>query len=405
MSFEWFIAKRFIRTHRQSGFLSFIATFAVLGVTLGTAALIITLSILDGFEREIKDKVIGFTSHIQVQGFQNITLHDERSAIETVRRSVPNVAAITPYVAREGMIRSRDAVDGILLKGIDLASDISAARRSLVEGSYLSGRDSSQAELVIGRRLALRLSAAVGDRLTVYGLPGAGREAMQPRAMQFRLVGIYESGMAEYDDVYAYTTLASAQRLFEMAGGVSGYDLLVHDVGAADETARKVQELLGYPHYARTVFQLYRNLFAWVELQKTPSPILLGLIMIVATVNIIGTLLMFVLEKTKEIGIMKSLGAGPKAIRSVFRYQGLAIALSGIAAGNALAYALCTLQLKFRILSLPAEIYYMSAVPVLLRPENFVLVTAGAFCLCLLTTVIPTRFASRVDPVSALRFG
>lgn len=403
MSFEWFIAKRFIRTHRRNGFLSFITTFAILGVMLGTAALIITLSILDGFEREIKDKVIGFTSHIQVQAFQNLPLRDYHSAVKTVLKKVPNVRSMTPYVAREGMIRSHDAVDGILLKGVELATDISAARGSIVAGSYLRGAEAP--EIVIGRKLALRLSAAVGDRLIVFGLPNTQGEGVQPRAMQFTLVGIYESGMAEYDDVYAYTNLGNAQKLFSLGDGISGYDLLVRDVGSVDATAHQVEEVLGYPHYARTVFQLYRNLFAWVELQKTPSPILLGLIMIVATVNIIGTLLMFVLEKTKEIGIMKSLGAGPRAIRSVFRFQGLAIAIAGIALGDLLAYCLCWSQLNFRLISLPAEIYYMSSVPVLLRFENFALVTVAAFFLCLLTTVIPTRFAAKVDPVAALRFG
>ncbi|MBI3765006.1 MAG: ABC transporter permease [Ignavibacteriales bacterium] len=196
-----------------------------------------------------------------------------------------------------------------------------------------------------------------------------------------------------------------AQKLFQMGDAVSGFDILVKDINTIDETSRQVQKLLGYPYYARTVFQTYRNLFSWVELQKKLSPLLLSLIIIVATVNIIGTLLMFVLEKTQAIGILKSLGAGPKLIQRIFTLQGLAIALVGIILGNLVAYGFCWSQLTFKILSLPSDIYYMDTVPVLLSPVNFILVTVIAFSLCMLTTLLPSRAAARLDPVSALKFG
>ena len=375
---------------------------------LGTAALIITLSILDGFEHEIKEKVVGFTSHIVVQGFQNAPLTRYEQSIAKVMRDLPDVKAISPYAAKEGMIRSKEAVDGIFVKGIDVARDVLTPRQHLIKGSFLPAeRGSGAAQLVVGNKLAMRLNIDVGDKVVVFALPSdASDRSRQPRAMQFQIAGLYESGMAEYDDVYAYTDLRDAQRLFQMGEDlVTGFDVLVNDINTVDATAKRLEEELGYPHYARSVFQLYRNLFSWVELQKKLSPLLLSLIIIVATVNIIGTLLMFVLEKTAAIGVLKSLGAGPKLIRNIFVLQGLAIAGTGIVLGNILAYSLCWIQLTFKLFSLPADIYYMNTVPILLKPENFLAVTFVTLILCFLTSLIPSKAAAKLDPLIAFRFG
>jgi lipoprotein-releasing system permease protein len=377
----------------------------VLGVMLGTAALIITLSVLSGFESEIKEKVVTFTSQIQVLGYQNEPLQQYRRSIDRVEQQVPGVESISPFAAREGMIRSHDGVDGILLKGVDLSRDRVTRRQRLVNGRFLQGGEHAGPELVIGNKLARRLNCSVGDKLVVFALPSGTVPSTQPRAKQFQLVGIYESGMAEFDDIYAFTALRDAQNLFRMEDDVSGFDVLVTDINAVDQVAAQIETVLGYPHFTRTVFQLYRNLFSWVELQKKLSPVLLSLISVVATVNIIGTILMFVLEKIRAIAILKSLGAGPALIRRIFILQGLCIASVGVAFGNALAYLCCWLQLTFRIISLPSEIYYMNAVPILLRPENFLIVTAVALLVSLLTTLLPSRAAARLDPIAALRFG
>lgn len=370
---------------------------------LGTAALIITLSVLDGFEREIKEKVIAFTSHIEVRGYQNQPLSSYRESIHKVKMEIGGVKAISPFVAREGMIRSKETIDGIMLKGIDPATDVLTSRQHLKSGGFVNEEMQATPQLIVGKKLANRLNVEIGDKLVIFALQ---REAdLPPRAMQFQLVGIYESGMSEFDDIYAYTRLQDAQKIFQMGDNVSGYDVLVHDIARVEEIAQQIQHLLEYPHYARTVFQLYRNLFSWVELQKKMSPILLSLIIIVATVNIIGTLLMFVLEKTHAIGILKSLGASPRLIKRIFQMQGIFIASMGIILGNILAYTLCWLQIKFKILSLPADIYYMDTVPMILRWENFLIVSIVALVLCMLTTILPSRAAAKLDPVTALRFG
>ncbi|HUI64951.1 MAG TPA: ABC transporter permease [Bacteroidota bacterium] len=404
MSYTSLIARRYLRSGRNNGFFSFITAIATLGVTLGTATLIIALSVLGGFEREITEKVVGFTSHVQVLGFQNMPLKNYQSNLLLIEKEIPLVRSAAPFVAREALIRSAEGVDGILLKGVDPLDDISATRRYITEGKYdLDREQGGFPKLVIGKKLASRLALGIGSRATVFGI-GKLAENGQARVMQFRVTGIYESGMSEYDDVYAFTDLSDAQSLFQLGDAVTGFDLDLTQLDSASIVADRVQDLLGYPYYGRTVFETYRNLFSWIDLQKKPVPIILGLIIIVATVNIIGTLLMMVLDKTREIGVLSAMGASRWGITRIFVRQGMTIGLSGTILGDILAFALCWSQSEFRFFSLPSDIYFMNSVPILLRPEDFVLVSGLTLALCFLSSMLPARLAARMHPVSAIRF-
>jgi len=404
MSYVAFIAGRYLRSGRNNGFFSFITAIAVLGIMLGTATLIIALSVLGGFEKDITEKVVGFTSHVQIFGFQNQPLRNVSENAARIQKAFPVVTAVAPFVAREALIRSREGVDGILLKGVDPTHDNSTTRRYMVEGAYdLDREQGGLPKLVIGKRLAAKLSLDVGDKATVFGI-GRLVEQGQARVMQFRVVGTYESGMAEYDDVYAFTDLQDAQTLFQMGDAVSGYDLLLSSLDSASIVAEGVQDLLGYPHYGRTVFETYRNLFSWIDLQKKPVPIILGLIIIVATVNIIGTLLMMVLDKTREIGVLATMGASPWGITRIFVRQGMIIGVVGTILGNLLAFSLCYAQLTLRFFSLASDIYFMTSVPILLRPDYFLLVSSVTLVLCLLSSMLPARLAAKLKPVNAIRF-
>ncbi|MBP1647863.1 MAG: Lipoprotein-releasing system permease protein [Bacteroidetes bacterium] len=404
MSYSTFIARRYLHSGRNQGFFSFITAISILGVILGTATLIIALSVLGGFEKEITEKVVGFTSHVQILGFQNQPLKKSNQNAELIRRSIPVVSAVSPFVAREALIRFREEVDGILLKGIDRDNDVSTTRRYIVAGTYELGRErGAMPKIVVGKKLAAKLALHVGDKVTVFGI-GRYAERGLARVMQFIVSGIYESGMAEYDDIYAFTDLSDAQTLFQIPDAVTGYDLMLASVDSAESVSGQVQDLLGYPHYGRTVFQTYRNLFSWIELQKKPIPIILGLIIIVATVNIIGTLLMMVLDKTREIGVLAAMGATRWGITKIFLRQGFTIALTGTLIGNGLAFGLCWAQQEFKFFSLPSDIYFMTSVPILLRPEYFLLVSAITLLLCLLSSWVPARLASGMRPVNAIRF-
>ncbi|HCV41887.1 MAG TPA: hypothetical protein DGH68_00260 [Bacteroidetes bacterium] len=404
MSYTSLIASRYLHSKHNDGFVSFVTAIGILGVALGTATLIIALSVLGGFEREITEKIVGFSSHVQVLGFQNQPLRDYDRNVRMIEDSIPLVSAVAPYVSREALIRSKENVDGILLKGLDPVNDISITRKFIVAGRYdISKKEGSLSNIVLGKRLATRLGVDIGSKVTVFGI-GRLVDQRQYKVLQFQVSGIYESGMTEYDDVYAFTSLADAQNIFQMGDAVSGYDILVTRVDSADVVAERAQELLGYPHYTRTVFQTYRNIFSWIDLQKKPIPLILGLIIVVATVNIVGTLLMMVLSKTKDIGVLMSLGATRVGIMKIFLRQGLTIAFTGAAIGNVFALAVCFAQMKFQFFSLPSDIYFMSSVPILLRPWNFLLVTMISIVLCLLSSIVPARLASRLHPVNALRF-
>jgi lipoprotein-releasing system permease protein len=230
------------------------------------------------------------------------------------------------------------------------------------------------------------------------------KDGIQPRAKQFLVAGMYETGMSEYDDVFAFTDLPVAQKLFQMENAVSGFDIFVSDVNKIGETKTAVRTLAGYPHYPQTVFELYHNLFSWLELQKKPIPIIIGLIAMVATVNIIGALLMFIVERTKEIGILKSLGSSNKEISKIFLLHGMFIGIVGTILGNLLGLLYCLLEQKFHFFTLNAEVYFMNTVPILLRWENIFIVNFCVLMLCFLASLIPSRAISKVNVVETLRF-
>ncbi|MBF8294699.1 MAG: hypothetical protein HW389_1244 [Bacteroidetes bacterium] len=406
MPFSVFIALRYLRSRRHRGFISFITFIAVIGVTLGVAALIITLSVLGGFEHTIKENVISFTAHLQLISFQNQLLPNPNKTMEVVLSEYPEIRSIAPYLSREGMIRSASTTDGVLIKGIDPRNDISAAKTRMVDGLYnLEPRERGVEGIILGRRLAQKLEVGVGDRVLLMSLGGSSVTLSQTRVMQFEVRGLYETGMAEYDETYIYVNLKNAQRLFAVGPMVSGFDILVHDLDSLENIAQRLPERLGYPYYARTTYQMNRNLFTWIELQKKPIPIIIGLIIIVATVNIIGTLLMMVMEKGKEIGILRALGTDRKKLTGIFLAQGMFIAIVGVILGNGIAFLLCWLELHYRIISLPSGIYFMSHVPIDLNPINFLLVSLLALLMCFLSSIIPSRIAARRDPIRMIKFG
>ncbi len=404
MSFEFFITKRYIKSTRITGFISFITLIAIVGIMLGTSALIIALSISNGFEKELKEKVIGFTSHIQVLKFD--VRYAEKNDWESFEKikMVSNVKAVSPFAGREAMIKSSYGIEGVYLKGILTEYDFSIIKRSIVEGKYNFDESDGLPKIIIGKKLANKLGVELGDKVVILAIDPDNLYFSAPKIEQFKISGIYETGMAEYDDIFVYVLLQHAQYLLDLGNKISGFDVMVENLDFIDETALLIQDKLGYPYYTRTMYQMYRNLFAWLELQKKPVPIVLGLIIIVAVFNIIGTLLMMVLEKTKEIGILKSMGANSKSIMKIFIFQGIFIGIVGTALGNLLAYILCRIQLDYKPLSLPEDIYFMNSVPILLEANNFIVVSIATLILTFIATLIPSAIASRVQPIEAIRF-
>ncbi len=404
MNYSLFIASRYLFSRNSSGFIHFITLISILGVTLGVSALIIATSIMNGFEREIKEKVSGLVAHVQVSSFKPEGLPDYEEAIANFKDSIPGITGISPIVQKEAVLRTKVGVEGLVLKGIVPETDVSTARSKLLLGEFnIKPIDSTFSRLVVGNKLADKMKIELGSKVIVFGLTGIPSPVNTPKIKQFIVSGIYESGLREYDDMIVYTDLKTAQKTFDLENNVTGIEIKLNDIDSAEIVSNEIKRIAGYPYYPRSLFRLYKPLFTWVELQKAPTPIILGLIIIVATFNIVGTLLMLVLEKTQSIGILKSLGSSRAGVMKVFLANGLIIGIIGIVLGNILGLGICLAEQKFRFFSLP-EIYYMKNVPILIDPFQIVLISLLALTLTFLATIVPAYLASRLDPVRSLRF-
>lgn len=404
MNYKYFIARRYLFSKSDSKFISFITYISILGVTLGVAALIVATSILNGFEKEIRDKVAGLVSHIQINSFVPEGLENYDEAIGKIKECVNGVTGISPLVQKEAVIRFKSGIEGVIIKGIVPETDLSATRNKLLKGKFnLNPLDSVYSRLVIGNKLADKLKIDTGSKVIVFGVNGIPTPMNQPRIKQFYVSGIYESGLKDYDDVIIYTDINTTQKLFNLEGKATTIEMTISNIDSIEAAVVTIKEKIGYPYFPKSMYKLFKPLFTWVELQKAPTPVILGLIIIVATFNIVGTLLMLVLEKTHSVGILKSLGAGKSEIMKIFLIDGLIIGFIGIIAGNLLGLGLCLLELKYKFFSLP-DMYYMKSVPILIQPEYIVVISLLTISLTFIATLIPSYFASQLDPVKSLRF-
>ncbi len=401
------IARRYLAPSRRNRFVNFITAIAVLGVMFGVSALLISMAILDGFDQTLRANMVSFLGHIEVTSFGGRPLTGYQRMIETLPRKVTSVAAVSPYASREAIIRSRATLEGVLLKGVLPANDVSAIRSKIIAGAYNlpEPSDSGLPTIIIGERLAQKLRVALGDSVVVFAPNGPPTPENPPAIEQFVIGGIYRTGMAQFDDIYTYTSLGVARRLFELPGDqVTGYDIVVRDVANVEETARQLDTAMGFPHYPRTVYDIYQSIFAWLDLQRAPIPIVLGLITIVAVFNVASTLLMVVLEKTESIGVLATLGSRPGGVMGVFVGQGLLIGITGTALGVVLSLGFTLAQTEFKFLRLDPLIYFIDAVPVVFVGWHYALVVSVSLVLCIVSTVLPAWIASTVSPVTALRF-
>jgi len=404
MNFPWFIAKKYIFLRKDSPFINLISIISIIGISLGVATLIIALSVLNGFEKTLTDKIVNFDSHIKITSYRTI-LPNYKSTIPELESYLQKFEpVIYPFASKLGIVSSKKGKEGLNLIGIQSESFIPGFTNDIIKGEFIS--DVQNHQIVIGKKLADKLFLDVGDQVTVFALRNdrIPSPSNLPGIEKFNVTGIFESGMAEYDDMYAYITLSAAQQLFDIGDNVTGYNIKLGDISRIDSLTRFLTKKLRYPHAVKSIYQSHRNIFTWIELQKQPIPLILGLIIIVAVFNIIGTLLMVVLEKTNSIGVLKSLGAKGKQIIGIFVIQGIILAVAGIILGNVLATILIQIQLKFDVISLPSSVYFMSTVPILIKFDTYLIVSIVTFFLCIFASIIPSFIASRIRPVESLRF-
>jgi len=400
-----FISKRISYSTKRERFLSFARGVALASIMLGSMALIISLSALNGFEILLREKAVGFTSHINILSARNLPMAFDKRITDVLPEQFGDVRAVAPVVKREGLIRTKNFVEGVLITGTTPKYDITDMKKNIISGTFGFTTDSSK-EIILGNSLARKLSVSIGDTVVLFA---NSREQQQddfyPEIDNYIVRGIYKTGMEQYDDIIVYIPFRQAQSFFLMPENtVNGYEIMLNDIGKTEELTVAIENYLGYPYYCVSVFQLHSSIFAWIELQKAPIPIVLALISIVAFSNIITILLITVVEKTHSIGIMRAIGMRRRDILSVFVFQGTLIGLVGTLLGSGIGLLFGILQQQFGIIRLNAAIYFLDSFPIVFEYWHFVLVIGASIVLSFLATLVPSFIAVRVQPIKAIRF-
>jgi lipoprotein-releasing system permease protein len=416
LPYEIFVGLRYLRAKRRTRTISFNTFISITGITLGVAALIGTLGIMTGFKEDMQAKILGTTSHVVVQERGHQTMAGYTDLVTKVE-GVPGVIAATPYIFKQVLLTSKTGVQGIILRGIDPAKepDVTDVAENVKLGTMndlanppvVTKEDGSlatpQPGIILGKELALRLGLFVGNSVNVVSPVGPiSALGMTPKIRPFQVVGIFESGMYEYDSSLAYISLQEAQNFFSLGNTVTGIQVKVKDVFAANIIATRIDGTLGFGYSARDWMELNRNLFSALKLEKTMMFLLLVLITLVASFNIVGTLTMIVNEKQREIAILKAMGATPKAIMRIFMLNGLVIGLTGTAIGIPLGYTFLFLIENYW--TFDQTVYYISHIPVHVQGLDVLLVACSAILISFAATVYPSWQAAKLAPVSALRY-
>jgi lipoprotein-releasing system permease protein len=410
MSFERFIGVRYLRAKQKQAFISLITYLSIAGVAVGVMALIVVIAVMTGFEVDLKTRILGGQANIVLMRYSG-PFEDYRPVMQRIA-DVDGVAASTPFIYTQVMLRTPGNTTGAMLRGIDPAT-IGGVLKTLEnvrvpEGAPAGGPDAAAMPgIVLGRELAKNLGVVQGDVVHVISPRGMlAPTGHVPTMKPFRVTGYFESGMYEYDQTFAYINLADAQRLLRMGEAVTGLEVRVHDIYRAREVADAIVARLGPSYYARDWMQMNRNLFKALKLERRVMFIILSLIVLVAAFNIASSLIMLVMGKTKDIAILKAMGATDRSIRKIFVFNGMVIGVVGTILGLGLGVLVCELLKRYNIHELTGDIYYFTTqLPVKMEPLDVISIVAAALVICYVATLYPARQAARLNPVEAIRYG
>ncbi len=405
MKFERFVAVRYLT--RRQGLFAFITTLiGVAGVSVGVAALITTLSVMNGFQTDIKDKIIGAQSHILI--FGRMSEQTYKKNIQTVEK-LPLVQAAAPHIYGQAILTYAGQSVGLIIRGLDPEQErkINSLADSVEEGSFTPDwPQDAPPPLVLGSELANNLGADIGDDVVLISPQSISTSAgMFPKMKKFRVSGLLRTGYYEFDNTIAYTLLPHASDFLGLRQGTTGIAVKLHNINDADKAAEQIKDAIGHGYSVRTFAQLNSTLYAALKLEKTMMFIILFLIIGVASLNIAGNLILLGTEKLRDIGIMRAMGASPRMIRKVFMWEAMVIAGLGIVLGLLLACLLCWIIATFNIVELPGDIYYLTKVPVRMQLWDIVAVVGGSCLICFVAGLYPAVKASRVHPTDAIRYG
>lgn len=407
MNYELFIAKRIIAKNKAN-FSRPIVRIGVLSIALGVAVMIVAVAIVTGFQKEIRNKVIGFGGHIVISNYdENVSM--ESSPISTSQAFYPSIekeegiAHIQVYATKAGIIKTDEEIQGVVLKGIGSDYDWSFFNDNIIKGKSFTVNDTAKTnDILVSEYVANQLTLDTGQSLLMYFI---NQEQTQPSVRKFRISGIYNTGLEEFDKIYVLGDIQHIQRLNNWdSTQVGGFEILIKDFNELDKITESVYGRISYDLNCSNIKQQYPQIFDWLDFQDVNVTIIIVMMVIVAAINMISALLILIIEKTTLIGILKALGMRNWSIRKIFLYNASSLIIRGLIWGNIIALILCFVQKFFGIIKLDPSSYYVREVPVNLDILNIMLINFGTIAVCVLVLIIPTYVVTRITPVRAIRF-
>lgn len=400
LPYEFFVGLRYLKAKRKQIFISIITLISLGGITVGVAALIIVLGVMNGFHKDLRDKILGVKSHIVIFKYGD-NIENYANEMEKIKE-VNGVVSANAFILCQGMLKVRNNTEGSVVWGVD------PEKQPLVCNTpteVLNKPDVEKPRIILGKELASKLFVSKGDELIlVTPIFKTTPLGMIPKIGKFEVIGTFKSGMYEYDSTFAYISLKEAQSLFEIKDKVSGIEVKVKDIYNVKEIKNTLRNKISDGLIISDWMQMNRNLFSALKLEKIVMAIMLTLIILVAVFNILSSLIMIVMKKTKDIGILRSLGVSTSGIMRIFIYQGLIIGFIGTVTGSVLGIATSLLLKKYQFIKLASEVYYIDYLPVELRVFDIILIIAASIGLSFLSTLYPAYKASKLDPVEAIRY-
>lgn len=408
--FEFGIALRYLKTKRH-GFFALVTTLvAIGGVTLGVGTLIVTLAIMTGFRADIQDKTLGIQPHIVVFGTEKDSEIDLESLVDKIK-SVQQVESAAPFILGQTLVKSSHGSQGIVVRGIDPEKEFSVTdvKSSMISGNWgvLNIQEPSKGFIVLGKELARNLSVSLGDELLVFSpteSAAVGAMGSVPKIQKFSVGGIFQAGFYDFDSNMAFISLSHAQQLFDVPAA-NGIGVRTKNLDRADEVAAKIGETVGARYWARSWLSMNRNLFQALKLEKIMMTLVLTMIILVASFTIISNLILMSIEKSKDIGILRALGASQNSIKKIFLYAGMILGTTGTILGATLGIAIVETLKKTQWIKLPQDVYYISTLPLKLTGFDLSLILICAFAITVVSAIYPAVQASKMNPVEAIRYG
>ena len=397
MNFPFYLSTRYLRTAQKGSFTRVAGVLSVAGLSVGISALLITLFILNGFEKVISKKIADFDGHIRVKHYLSYPIPSEILEMDSILFHYKETVSQSRFIQKPALLRKGKVAEGIIVEGIE------PDRVEFINDILVSGtNDISGNQIVIGERLANQVNITIGDKIVLFDL--ATLNGSNKRLKQFVVAGFFHSGMLEYDNHMIYMNLEQADRLFHMNEKVSGQILRLNKAKWANELSEFLKKDLAYPYMVMTWKEKNRSLFKWMDIQRWPILFIFSLIAMVGLVNIISALAMIVLDKTRQIGILKSLGVSHTGLRQLFLFYGFMIGLAGAIIGSFLALLLAWMQNNFKIITLPEDIYFMDFIPMDVSIFDVFSIAIISIVCAIFAAIWPTVRAERIEPADALRY-